>query len=246
MNVPSFARRSAVAAVCGALALTAIESRASIVDIPPSIVDHGSYITDTVHGFDWYKFSNVDSTIGLSAEAALAHFAAMGWITATVAQVQSLEGQFGWTDDTPGAFSTANFGLTNAMAAFLGYTAQYTFDDGGTSETTRAIHGIASDVAFVDALSYHPVTASETYEGEIPNVGTYVYGDSVDGFGDWQQAGTGNGIYAVWLSRPTRGSADPGTGTNDVPEPGTWALMLAGIGAIVAERRRVVRLGRAS
>lgn len=97
LPVRSHARlaRSALAALALAAALAAPTAQAGIVFNPETIVDHGSYITDTANHQDWYKFSNPNSTVGLTYDIALATFAPQGWTSASLAQVQGLQTQFG-------------------------------------------------------------------------------------------------------------------------------------------------------
>ena len=95
-------------------------ARSAIVSNPASIVDHGTYISDTVNHLDWYKFSNPATSVGLSFTAANV-IAGAGWHFASLAQVQSLQAQFGWVMDTFD-FASGNAGLTAAMASYLGFT----------------------------------------------------------------------------------------------------------------------------
>lgn len=109
-------------ALAGWITVSTTSATASIINNPASIVDHGTYITDTANGLDYLKFS---FTLGMSFNDAIATYASAGWQAATGAQVQSLEGQFGWVSDTPsiwGAGANANAGLTDAVAGYLGYT----------------------------------------------------------------------------------------------------------------------------
>ena len=77
------------------------QSRPASTYAPVSIVDHGSYITDTVNQRDWYKFSNEANTVGQSFLEAEAQFMPLGWSVAGLSQVQDLQEQFGWTVGHP-------------------------------------------------------------------------------------------------------------------------------------------------
>lgn len=124
----SIHRASLALAAAALLAVPA--AHAAIDPAPAAIVDHGSYITDTAHQLDWYKFSNPANTLDVSYNASVAQFAPLGWPVASIDQVQGLQTQFGWSADTPFAGLNDNFTLTYAMASFLGNTGVFFFSDG--------------------------------------------------------------------------------------------------------------------
>ena len=107
-------------AIVGLLSLAA-PATAVIIASPASLVDHGTYITDTATHLDWLKFG---PTLGLSFDAAVAANAADGWQGATLAQIHGLWFEFGYVSDTPSNSGgvNANAGLTDALASYLHYT----------------------------------------------------------------------------------------------------------------------------
>ena len=220
-----------LAAVSLALAATlaAPLAQAGIVDAPASIVNHGSFITDTANHRDWYKFSNAATTIGLSYSDALAQFTPFGWSAAGVEMVQGLQTQFGWLADTPTAADTSNFGLTDAMATFLGYTGTFYVFANGNVTRTQDIDAQTSDGVFdannhlIEAL----VTSSRTVQFTDQHQQVFYTGDYVDGLYATQGIRVADSTTATWLTR----KADA------VPEPGTWALLGFGLMAVFLRRR---------
>ena len=228
----SSARAAAVATICAASLSS--NAHATIIAAPSSIVDHGSYITDLVNHRDWYKFSNVASTNGESFEDALAQFGTQGWAGAAIADVQLLEAQFGWVSDTPSYSANANFGLTQAMAGYLGYTAHYSFEDGPVSDAYDDINAVTSDLVFFGTQGTHLVSQSSTETFVDARGNTIFFGDSVDGFHDTLSFGESNEIYGVWLTRESAAVIPA------VPEPSEWAML--GFGLIgLSVRSRVIR-----
>jgi hypothetical protein len=214
-------------ALSAAMLLATGAAQADIKSNPSSIVDHGSYITDTVNQRDWYKFSNSLNTLGDSFEEAMATFAPLGWSVASLDQVQGLQAQFGWTADTPSLSYNDNFGLTYAMGDYLGYTMSYYGDVNGYEDHGLMIQAVTSDSYFFETYA-HAVTMSQTENYVGPRGDQYYLGDKVQGVYDLLPAGTANEDYGVWLSRDS---------VPAVPEPGTWALCGLGLMGVFVRRR---------
>jgi hypothetical protein len=218
-------------ALSAAMLFAAGTAQADIVSSPSSIVDHGSYITDTVNQRDWYKFSNSMNTIGDSFEQAMATFAPLGWSVASLAQVQGLQTQFGWTADTPTISANDNFGLTYAMGDYLGYTVSYYIPLDGYDVFGRLIQAVTSDAYYFDTDAQHGVTMSQAEEYVSPRDDHIFFGDNVQGVYDLLPEGTANDDYGVWLSRASSAPVPA------VPEPGTWVLSGIGLVALLLRRR---------
>jgi hypothetical protein len=222
-------------------ALVAPGAFASVVYNPSSIVDHGSYITDTVNQRDWYKFSNAANTKGLAFEAAMSQFAALGWSGASITQVQGLQGQFGWTADTLSISANDNYGLTSAMSDYLGYTAQFFVgSDAGVGTYFDYIDAVTTDQFFFNGsnVPYRIVTESRMERIRDERGNTILFGDYVDGVHDVQAFNdpAPNGLNAVWLTRDT-------ALVGNVPEPASWALVAVGLSALfMRNRARRVRV----
>jgi hypothetical protein len=231
----STARMRAVSAAVGMVMSCA--AQADVVFDPASIVDHGSYISDTVNHLDWYKFSNVQNTVGLSFNAAKAEFAPLGWGAASLLQVQLLQGQFGWLGDTgPGGIG-ANFGLTYAMDEFLGFTSAYlTPGQFGSTIRTETIAALTSDsISFVfDPIQYQFVTFSQTIGTTDLHLQTFLTGDWVDATHSLYGTDQADGDTGTWLVRQ---SID--VGITPVPEPETYALLGLGLIGMYLRRRRL-------
>ncbi len=224
-------RRALTAFALALIGSLPVNALATIDPAPPSIVDHGSFITDLVAHRDWYKFSNPSTTIGLSFEDALTQFAPLGWMAASLSDVQALQGGFGWSADTATFSLNDNYGLTDAMASYLGYTATYFVDGGLTTDVYQTIQGVTSEAFFFgDALS-RGVTTSETQIRTIVRDGVYLFGDFVDGGNGLLAEGASDSAYGVWL---TRDSIPP---TRTLPEPGSSLLLLVGLSGLLVRRR---------
>ena len=231
LRAPSFARRHAPALLAAAALFSAPAAWAGITLHPVTIVDNGSYITDTANHRDWYKFSNADTTIGMSFDAATNHFNPLGWATSNLAQVQELQAQFGWVADTPSLGLNANFGLTDAMDSLLGSTSVF-FTPNGNGETKEtSIEALTSEAFFFNGnptVQYQVTTSRDSVFTDL-HMQVFFTGDFVQGDFDVQAGNIANDFRGVWLSRDS---------TPPVPEPGTWALFGLGIGLTGLYMRR--------
>jgi hypothetical protein len=227
-------------------------AQAAVVYNPATIVDHGTYITDTANHQDWYKFSNAVNTIGWSVNAWMGANGQTGWSMASEAQVQGLEGQFGWLDDTKNVSLDDNFGLTEAMADYLGHTGIfYTF--GANTVETRLIQAVTSDVYFawdVATQDYtsekRGITTSQFYTMEDVDHQFYYWGDYVDGAYKLQGLAEQDGFTGIWLTRPSaEGGGDPAGDCGrtapcpsvDVSEPSSGTLLMFGLVVLGTLRR---------
>ncbi len=224
-------------------------AHADIVFSSASITDHGSYITDTVGHLDWYKFSNPTNTLDISFDAAIAQFAPLGWGAASLAQVQGLESQFGWTADTPDTGFNVNYSLTGAMAELLGYTNQlFTFGIGFESFEVLQIRALTSEAFFSlpdFAGPFQQATLSEYFQttdahNQVFFTGDHVLGDDGSTLHSLAEVGTG-----TWLVRNSSTIGDGCVGVSaaacgipPVPEPETWALTCLGLVGLFIRRRR--------
>lgn len=225
-----------------ALALLGGPAHSDIVINPSSIVDHGSYISDTVNHLDWYKFSNAETTVGLSFTAANV-VAGAGWTYSSLAQVQSLQAQFGWVTDTFD-LSSGNFGLTAAMANYLGFT-------GVQSSHPISSPYLLTTVSQISAMTMNndPSCGKDTFDcgltttysaySVFENTNTQISkidGDQVDGTFSYTSAHVSNPNIGTWLSRASvEGNPDP----NNVPEPGSFALVGLGLAGLIAKRKKI-------
>lgn len=168
----------------------------AIIPRPDGLVDAGSYITDTLTGLDWYKFSNTKSTIGLSfsdVTNSASDFTAMGWRAATVDQVGTLWRRFGYaldTDATPG--TNQNAGLTDAVASLFGYTFQRDFP---TGFFIRNVVGLAGGVGAPSGIYQSTLFISHSVRDYAGLANDHVPSPTYS----WNGAGT----YLVRDSTPT-------------------------------------------
>jgi len=199
-------------ALAGLITVFTTSAGAGISNNPASIVDHGTYITDTANGLDYLKFR---STLGMSFNDAIATYASAGWQAATGTQVQSLEGQFGWVSDTPsiwGAGPTANAGLTDAVAGYLGYTFYNTKPP--TCCGNRGILATTADVRS-SGTNWDAFLQIDVATNNLNDQVDIHYANGPLGAG----ATSGSISYqATWMVQ-----------TTPVPEPETYAMMLAGL-----------------
>lgn len=246
--------RSLMAAVAIAASGTMLIplAQAGVIYNPATIVDHGTYITDTANHLDWYKFSNAVNTIGWSKNNWLAN-SLSGWSIANLAQVQGLETQFGWTTDTLTESLNANFGLTEAMAGYLGHTVEF-YSGNNFTDGVHMIQAMTSETYFFwnDVTQAYDderlqVTTSQFFDSVDPSDGLqFLYGDYVDSEYAFRTPGDADELTGIWLSRA---SVDGGGGAgvdcgrlapcpvNQVPEPGSTCLVLLGLSGLAVFRR---------
>ncbi len=199
--------------------LTLLASQLALADIvanPVSIVDHGGYISDTVHHLDWYKFSNSVSTVNFGYANVIAPgsvFSADGWSVASLSMVHGLWQQYGYLADTPSALTTPNAGLTKAMIDDLGTTliegSSMSYILAFTSEGSLSNHSYTYQLV---GDSYHDYVNSALTQSASPA--------SFPGMG-------------VWLARESSDTIPV------VPEPSGTLLFGAGLLALWLVRRRV-------
>lgn len=231
-----------------ALTLLGASAQAGIVNNPGSIIDNGTYITDTVNHLDWYKFSNDVSTVGMSYNAVLASPQFAGWYSADRGQVQGLQTQFGWSADTSDFSNNENLGLTRAMATYVGYTAIEVFDQGNSDFIVSWLITAMTYDWRLDSNSYveQNVALSEFQSFENTGTGSHVeYGDYIDGESSWQMELTKTEGIGTWLTRvsvettpPTCGNADHPC-PNNVPEPTSITMVGLGLVGLVAKRKSI-------
>jgi PEP-CTERM motif len=224
--------------------------KAAIISNPASIVDHGTYVSDTVNHRDWYKFSNFENTKGQSYKASLAQFAPQGWTGASLSQVQGLQAQFGWTVDTPNSFFNINYSLTYAMSDILGYTDVFyvTGSTVGALDVTTSIIAMTSETFFLSSspnVARQQITLSSSkssFDGrsQFP----FNVGDNVNGDFALQAATVSELGVATWLTRTTPGiinnactRVDPQPCPGTVPLPSSIVLIGLGLLGFIARRK---------
>ena len=226
MHFPKYLRLTTLAAALAA----SLGTEAAIVKSPATIVDSGTFITDTVNQLDWYKFSNAQTTDGLSYNEVIASnfFADGGWSVASPAQVASLWSQFGYQYDTHTPEyvygSNANSGLTLSLASLLGSTntgctSDYCVIFANTSASYTTDTHYAALLAHYDYWSTHPY--GEGRVDDWVNLYAYVTNDAAQ----YSEVGT-------WLVRPINSA-------NDIPEPNSFELLLvAALFALAVHSKR--------
>jgi|GEM_PF-1853440 len=240
------------AATTLAASLAAPIAQADIVTAPPGVVNHGSYITDTVNHLDWYRFDNVANTRDISFDAALAAFTPLGWSAASLNQVQLLQAQFGWVADTPFLGLNGNYGMASAMADYLGYTSvDYTFNGALAGTTDYQISAMTSETFYFDS---NPNTPMQMVTFDLFHLDTDAHGQNffTGDFVEADHALQGRGMSTLgvgtWLTRASIddtgcGRVAPGNcgvgGIPPVPEPETWLLTGAGLIGLLMRRNRV-------
>lgn len=214
-----------------ALLCVASAAHADITYHPTSLIDHGSYITDTVQGLDWYKFDNAVTTVGLTYDDAVATFAGDGWGAASYEQVSALQSQFGWVSDTPWWGVTPNVNLTSAMAGYLGFTSVDFYFEGRDKITQSGIFAMTSDYYYFPGQNLEGYQVTMSASRDIVDVDHQIYfqGDYVNGYLLFVESGVTNAGFGTWLSRPTA----------PVPEPATWAMLMLGLGGLLVKRQRL-------
>jgi hypothetical protein len=220
MNRRMLSKSVKTLAIAGIVSICTANLNAAIISNPASILDHGTYITDKTSGLNYLKFA---STLGLSFNEAVANNALAGWQAATGAQVQSLVGLFGWVSDTPSPAGgvNANAGLTDAVASYMGYTTNNTTDTSCCGN--RAILATTADYRS-PGVNWDSLLQIDVATNSLNDQVSMHYVNSDEGVVSqaipWQ---------ATWLVQ-----------TVPVPEPESYAMLLAGLGLIgtIALRRR--------
>lgn len=234
-------------AATSALSIGSTRALAQIVTNPASIsyTAGNSYITDNVNHLDWYRFDASNNTVGLSYNQVLASSFFSGWSVASLDQVQGLETQFGWKNDTPtSAGSTPNSGLTDAMSAFLGLTGTFFAPVPNGTLESRSIFGMTSDLFFIgpktDVLT-HNVTNSTDYKTiDLHGGNAFFFGDYVQGGFGFQTPDKTDNSTGTWLVR-TAANCTAHDCTTVTPEPSSMLLVAAGLlglGSVLRRRAR--------
>ena len=211
----------------------------AIDNAPASIIDNGTYITDSANNLDWYKFDNSVTTIGMSYQQILDSSAFATWAPASLAQVQSLETHFGWAFDTPSTNGlNENFGLTDAMAGYLGYTSSFFALGTPDTERTDVIEVMTSESYFFFGSPdiYQLVTTSRTFMVTDLHNQSFFYGDYVEGGYRLQNVLTEDDSAGTWLVR-THQRDDGGPGRNVPGNSETLLLSCIGFAALAGFSR---------
>jgi hypothetical protein len=197
-------RRTIIAALCGFMLFGAVPARASIID-------NGTYTTDTATGLDWL---DVTASIGLSFNQVSAQFGASqqfeGWRYATVAELTTLLANAGIAaphNNSPATQLTLHQDVITLLGpTFTGTDLTY------TAGLTSLIHG-----GLIYACSSSACSSAGSQSIFNPQ--------------QFFLSGTGSredtGSFLVRITAP-------------VPEPSTWAMMILGFAGVgfLAYRRR--------
>ena len=198
-----------------ALALTTTPAHAVLIELDLNAAGDKLITLDTVTGLEWL---DVNATLGLSYNAAeaTAFVTAQGFSHANTTDVSTLFTNTGVTDQT-GAFTTGNFPGAVELLAKLGCT-------NACGSPAPSVNGFADLTPFDAALATFPLVRPDF----ISLVGrSFVF----TGLGTSSKSDAfpilGNFLHRSPISPIA------------VPEPSTWAIMIAGlIGLSVCRRRR--------
>ena len=190
------------------VAILALGSPAALA----ALVDQGATTLDTDSNLLWLDMSN---TLNRSAQSILGGaggFLAAGWSFATIAQIDTLFTDAGMSGPFDGTGTSGNYLPAQSVVSLLGET--YSFS--GPVGTTHGIQAFSAEGTSATDL-YTPFV----YYTDTINVGTAI-----------SPAFT----TPSFVANPTLGSWLVKTAS--VPEPGTGALLLGGLGLLAWQARR--------
>lgn len=164
------------------------------------------------------KFKSVLAALALTAATAATSAQAADWGSHAAVELGS-NTVAGWFEDVY-AFSLG--ATTDVTASAVSFDVpSFLKIKGGTVELFSGVYGDAIDDDSVGGFLFNGKTAENNYTFSALNAGSYYY--LVSGTG----TGVGGGVYALVSTIP-------------VPEPDTYAMLLAGIGMLgVMARRRM-------
>lgn len=141
-------------AVCVYLASASFNASATVV--PVSIVDHGTYVNDTVTGWDWLDLTQ---TVNMSYDLVISEMGTggqfEGWSYATRSELGTLWTAFGGDDNYYSEWSAENNGLFDVVASFEGDL--YCNENPSSCGTGEGFsHWITADIATQADLNLHP------------------------------------------------------------------------------------------